>query len=62
MEGHSVIKDNEINCEIFCVDCGARLEWIPEPPEERVTSASGRRIGFDADKPKRRAAKKTKAD
>ena len=47
------------NGVFYCQDCGARLD-PPETTEdaERVTSASGRKIGFDAEKPKRRSTKK----
>ena len=49
-----------VNCEFICADCGAKVEPAAAPTgdEERVTSASGRKIGFEADKPKRRAKKK----
>ena len=53
-----------VNCVIICADCGARIE-TPQPAEteeERVTSASGRKIGFNADgvkKPAPRRRKKT---
>ena len=43
----------------YCPKCGAKVEPAAAPAgdEERVTSASGRKIGFEADKPKRRAKK-----
>ena len=43
----------------YCLDCGQVVE-PPKPAEvvdERVTSASGRKIGFEAEKPKRRTKK-----
>ena len=46
-----------VNCEFICADCGAKIEQVPGMDIERVTSASGRKIGFDAEKPKRRARK-----
>ena len=39
----------------YCLDCGAKVEVIVEA--DHVTSASGRKIGFEAEKPKRRAKK-----
>ena len=53
----------------YCLDCGAKVDTphametaadtAPAPTEdaERVTSASGRKIGFNAEKPKRRTRK-----
>lgn len=47
-----------VNCEFICVDCGAKIEPVPAEDCERVTSASGRKIGFDAEKPKRKTTKR----
>lgn len=41
------------NCELYCLDCGAKVD-APKPKDERVISASGRKIGFESEtKPKR---------
>lgn len=39
----------------YCLDCGSKVEVIVEA--DHVVSASGRKIGFEAEKPKRRAKK-----
>ena len=47
------------NGVFYCLDCGLVVE-PPKPAEimdENVTSASGRKIGFEAEKPRRRAKK-----
>lgn len=51
-----------VNCEFICADCGAMLPMQsasgePEMLEPQTKSASGRKIGFDAEKPKRRTRK-----
>lgn len=61
---HKRIKS--VNCELFCMDCGARIDppTVEKPPEGATEAAtdgferpSGRKIGFDAEKPKRRTRK-----
>ena len=47
------------NGVFYCLDCGQAVE-PPSPAQvedEKVTSASGRKIGFEAEKPRRRAKK-----
>ena len=53
----------------YCLDCGAKVDTphatetaadpalAPTEDTERVTSISGRNIGFDAEKPRRRTRK-----
>ena len=56
---HKRIKS--VNCELFCMDCGAKIENTAQAATgdcERVENVSGRKIGFEAEKPKRRARKK----
>lgn len=50
------------NCVLYCADCGAMLPaqsaaGEPEMLEPPTKSASGRRIGFDAEKKPRRGRK-----
>lgn len=55
-----------VNCEFVCLDCGVRIDppKVEKPPEGAAEAAtnefehpSGRKIGFDAEKPKRRTKK-----
>lgn len=63
MEGFRVAcEHNRLRCtngEFFCLDCGQQVEppRAAEVEDEKVTSASGRKIGFEAENPRRRAKK-----
>lgn len=43
---HKRVKS--VNCVLYCMDCGAKLDKLPEPATEK--------------KPVKKTAKKTKAD
>lgn len=56
-----------VNCEFICADCGAMLPMQsasgePEMLEPPTKSASGRRIGFDAEKKPHRTRKGAKSE
>lgn len=55
---HKRVKS--VNCELICMDCGERIVNTAQAATdecERVENVRGRKIGFEAEKPKRRARK-----